>query len=131
MEQSDKFREFYTNILVPYLKELEIKRKKNALWLRIAALAGVIGFFSSIIYFAGFYTLSLENLGRSNFLIALFLLVFWSMAGVLFYKKVFGKSMDDIRYKFKRSIIARIVEFVDPGLGYFEHKLISQQIKRP
>ncbi|MFH1321315.1 MAG: DUF3137 domain-containing protein [Bacteroidota bacterium] len=126
MTDSGNFRKFYEDELVPHLTNLEVFRKKIYAGIVLFVLLFFLGVFSSIYYLGGFYEFSFENITNKNFIIALLLLVFWAMIGVLVFKKLFENKLAGVRYKFKRSVIVKIVEFIDPGLEYFEDQLISQ-----
>lgn len=121
------FKSFYESKLVPDLERLEVDRKKLSVLAIFSGLIGVVGLLTSLYYFGGFHRFSLDNHSKADFLIALGVLVAWSVVGALFYKYVYTKKLNFIRGDFKRNIIQDIVDFVDPGLGYKEHELISQE----
>ncbi|PCH93306.1 MAG: hypothetical protein COB85_07305 [Bacteroidetes bacterium] len=126
MSELEDFKKFYEEKLIPHLSDLEVERKK----IYVGLIAFMILFFSivfsSVYYLGGFHNFSLSDHSNKDFLISLLLLVFWAMVGVLVYKKLFETRLNDIRGKFKRSVIVKIVEYVDPSLAYNEDKLISQ-----
>ena len=126
MSELESFRKFYDEKLIPHLSDLEVERKKIYVGLTIFMMVFFTIVFSSVYYLGGFHDFSLSDHSNKDFLISLLLLVFWAMMGVLAYKKLFEKRLEDIRGKFKRSVIVKIVEFVDPQLSYHEDKLISQ-----
>ncbi|PCJ84602.1 MAG: hypothetical protein COA57_08930 [Flavobacteriales bacterium] len=126
VESKEGFRAFYEKELVQHLQTLEVQRKKLAVKLNLSIAFGIIGLFLSIYFLAGFHNFSLKNHSNSDFIIALILLVAWAMLAVLVYKKVFYKKLQEIRFKFKRSVIVKIVDFVDPALKYRESRLITR-----
>ena len=120
------FRKFYKDELVPHLNDLEALRKKIYAGMVFFIILFFLCAFGSVYYFGGFYKFSLSEHSNKDFIVSLLLLVLWAMIGVLAFKKLFEKKLSNIRYKFKRSVIAKIVEFVDPGLGYYENQFISE-----
>lgn len=121
------FKDFYTKTLEPRLRELETGRKLLSVQMIGLLVVGIIGLFVSLYQFAGFHHFSLDNHEKSDFIIALLLLVLWAVIGVLVYKKVFFKRLQKIRQQFKQKVIQEIVQFVDPNLKYFEEQLISKE----
>ncbi|MBL4651764.1 MAG: DUF3137 domain-containing protein [Flavobacteriales bacterium] len=122
------FESFYQKQLVPHLTGLEIQRKTLATLLWGAIVLGVVGFFVSVYYVAGFHRFSLDNNHtKLDFLIAIGVLVFWCVVSALFYKYVFLVKLEVIRSQFKKTVISDIVNFVDSDIDYHEHKLVSKQ----
>ena len=127
MPTPENFRRFYDAELVPHLASLEVLRKSIYAGLVLFAIIYLACIFSSVYYFGGFHEFSLSNHTNKDFIIALLILVFWAVVGVLVYKKLFDRRLADIRDQFKRSVIVKIVEFVDPTLEYSEHMMISEE----
>ena len=121
------FESFYQKQLVPHLRELETQRKSLAMLLWFAIFIGVVGFAVSVCYLGNFHEFSLDNHTKDDFLISLGVLVAWSVIAALFYKYVYQLKLQTLRSKFKKTVISDIVGFIDSGLGYHEHKLISKE----
>jgi len=127
MTSQDNFKDFYNNSLVPDLTSLELTRKKIYVGLVVFFALFLILVFISVFFLGGFHEFSLTEHTNKNFIVSLLILVFWAVIGVLIYKKLFDKKLGEIRSNFKRSIIDKIVVFVDPKLTYIDHKMISKQ----
>ena len=127
MPKPENFRRFYDAELVPHLGSLEVLRKSIYAGMVTFAIVFFVCVFSSVYYFGGFHEFSLSNHTNKDFIVALLILVFWAVVGVLAYKKLFDKKLAEIRDQFKRSVIVKIVEFVDPTMEYSEHLMISEE----
>jgi len=127
MSTPDNFRRFYDAELVPHLGSLEVLRKSIYAGMVVFAIVFFLCVFSSVYYLGGFHDFSLSNHTNKDFIIALLILVFWAVVGVLVYKKLFDKKLAEIRDQFKRSVIVKIVEFVDPAMEYSENLMISEE----
>lgn len=121
-----EFKEFYKNELVPSLEGLEVERKKYFALAVAVSIIGVVCAIFSLVSLSGIGKLSIEELGKENFIIGLLILVFWSALGALIYKKVFYSKLQLLRTHYKRLIIRRIVMFADPELKYFEEQQVTQ-----
>lgn len=126
MPTPEKFRRFYDAELVPHLASLEVLRKSIYAGMVVFAIVFFASVFTSVYYFGGFNEFSLNNHTNKDFIVSLLVLVFWAVVGVLVYKKLFDKKLAEIREQFKRSVIVKIVEFVDPEMEYSEHMMISE-----
>lgn len=127
MPTPENFRRFYDAELVPHLASLEVLRKSIYAGLVAFGIVFLACVFVSVYYGGGFHEFSLSDHSNGDFIMALLILVFWAIVGVLVYKKLFDKRLADIRDQFKRSVIVKIVEFVDPSLEYSEHMMITEE----
>ena len=126
MPTPENFRKFYDTELVPALASLEVLRRGIYVGLLVFIFVYLFCVFGSVYYFGGFHEFSLSNHTNKDFIVSLLILVAWAVVGVLVYKKLFDKRLAEIRDQFKRSVIVKIVEFVDPTLEYSEHMMIGK-----
>jgi len=127
MSTPENFRRFYDAELVPHLGSLEVLRKSIYAGMVVFTIVFFACVFSSVYFLGGFHEFSLSHHTNKDFIVSLLMLVFWAVVGVLVYKKLFDKKLAALREQFKRSVIVKIVEFVDPALEYSEHRMISEE----
>ena len=83
MAKPENFRRFYDAELVPHLASLEVLRKSIYAGLIVFAIVFFACVFVSVYYLAGFHEFSLSEHTGMDFIIALLVLVFWAVVGLL------------------------------------------------
>jgi uncharacterized integral membrane protein len=127
MDNQQSFKRFYDKELSPILEKLEVKRKSTAIFIYASLIFGIIDLLIFFYLFTNLLSFDLSLISKSDFIIAIVILIILSIIGAIFYKAVIFKKLQEARLNYKKTIINEIVKFVDPELKYFEHKLISQE----